>query len=132
MDAHELLATDDVASGRPSSSRRVGARPNIPTDVDTMLGWFAIAMCAAVDAERRRLRNPEAGDTPAQKVLREKHGSPEVFEKAVWAAQALCLLYDGRGPDGDRQIPSGMGCRRRYCWLNSPGGSVRDEPAYPD
>ena len=92
MPIHELVATDDARVWAREFVRTVRRNEEIPTDAGTMEGWFANAMCAAHDCEARRQRAcavPEL--TPAQKVLQEKHGNPEVFEKAVWAAHAQCF-----------------------------------------
>jgi hypothetical protein len=91
MEVHELYATDDARVWAQEFVRIVGEHPSIPTDVAAMEGWFANAMCAARDLEAKRKRNSAAADTPAQKVLREKHGSPAEFEDAIWRAHAQCF-----------------------------------------
>jgi hypothetical protein len=88
LEVHELLATDDARVWAREFVLVVREHKDIPLDVPAMEGWFANAMCAARDAEARRRQAAAYTETPAQKVLREKHGTPNEFEQAAWAAHA--------------------------------------------
>jgi hypothetical protein len=87
------LSTDDARVWAKGFVETVREHPDIPMDVATMEGWFANAMCVARDMEeRRRLASTVPGLTPAQQVLQEKHGTPEMFEEAIWKAHAQLFV----------------------------------------